>query len=151
MKVKTYKSFVITALLMCAMCTGCESHTNNKNAAKARWEVASASIKLPMAQQQYDAGQYQKAAKTAAECIKVSPEMPEAYLVFGKVLLTMGQTRDAYEQFARVVELNENLSEGWYWLAITEQQNKNYTTAIGHALKAMEIKPLNVVLYTTAL
>jgi len=133
---------VITVVL--AVLAGCQSHAQNKKAAKERWAKTSAQIKLGLAQQEYDNGRIKDAAKTIRECISADPAMPAARLLSGKLLLTEENLEDAAKEFELAVELDEKLDEGWYWLGVTAQEQGRIEQAGLYYHKALTLKHTNV-------
>lgn len=131
-------------IVAAALCAGCESHAENKKLATKRWEKASANIKLTLAQQQYDAGRYDQAAKAIAECINADPTNPQAHLLYGKLLLAQGHCARAEQQLALAIGLDEQLEQAWYWLGVAAEQAGNYPQAHHCYSKAMELAPETV-------
>ncbi|MHC4482712.1 MAG: tetratricopeptide repeat protein [Planctomycetota bacterium] len=138
---KTTVAVIIVALVFCV---GCQSHAQNKKAAKERWERASAQVKLALAQQQYDDGKYAEAAETVRQCIGADPQIPQAHLLLGKLLLAEDRREDAIGELLLAVELDKGLDEGWYWLGVAAQENKEYEEAYELYGQAMSLEPTNV-------
>ncbi|HUW20808.1 MAG TPA: tetratricopeptide repeat protein [Sedimentisphaerales bacterium] len=129
------------ALLVCG---GCQSQASGKKAAKERWDKTSAKIKLALAQQAYDNRKYDEAAKTVQQCITADPKMPEAHLLLGKLRLIEGRTREAAGELQLAVKLDEKLHEGWYWLGVAAEENRDYQRAYDNYEKALLLEPLNI-------
>jgi len=139
------RKITITAItIVLAGCAGCESHAQSKNAAKERWAKTSARIKLTLAQQQYDAGNYDRAAKAVQQCLNADPENAAARGLYGKLLLGNGQRDEAIRQLSLALELDEKLHESWYWLGVAAQENRDYEKAYKHYRKALSLEPANV-------
>ena len=138
------KTLIVAIAAVLAACAGCQTHEQNKKLAKERWQKASAQIKLALAQQQYGNGQYKEAEKNIRECLDADPQIPQAHLLFGKLLVAQGQTPKASGELQLAVELDENLHEGWYWLGVTAQQFRQTDRAWSHYNKAMTLAPTNV-------
>ena len=130
--------------ILLAAVAGCQSHADNKAAARQRWDKTSANIKLALAQQQYDNGKYEEATKLVKECIAANPEIAEAHLLFGKLMLAEGSTENAVRQLQQTVELDSGLSEGWYWLGVAAQQEREYLRARDFYDRALTLDPTNV-------
>jgi tetratricopeptide (TPR) repeat protein len=101
-------------------------------------------MRFAVAQQEYDNADYEKAAKTTRQCITSDPNMPEARLLMGKLLLTQGKTEDAVKELTLAVKLNGKLDEAWYWLGVGAQENRDYENAYTHYQRAMSLQPSNV-------
>ncbi|MHC4888347.1 MAG: tetratricopeptide repeat protein [Planctomycetota bacterium] len=132
----------ITVVL--AACAGCESHAQSKNAAKQRWDKTSARIKLTLAQQQYDAGNYDRAVKAVQECLNTDPNNAAARGLYGKLLLGNGRRDEAIAQLGLALQLDEQLHESWYWLGTAAEENRDYQKACTHYEKALSLEPTNV-------
>jgi len=137
------KALIAVAVISCAVCSGCESHTESKKLAQERWQKSSAGIKLSLAQQQYDEGKYEDAMETVQECIKADPELADGHLLFGKLLLEDGRCEDAAKQLQLAVKLNSELDEAWYCLGTATQEQRDYQQALYYYDKAMTLKPDN--------
>ncbi|MDO8302179.1 MAG: tetratricopeptide repeat protein [Sedimentisphaerales bacterium] len=136
------------AVIVCAavvlMTGGCETNSQNKKTASARWEKMSSQMKLPLAQQQFDNGKYADAAKTIGECLKADPNMPQARLLVGKILFVQGQVAQGTKEMEKAVELNQKLDDGWYWLGLAADEKSQTDKAYEYYKKAMDINGGNI-------
>jgi len=142
-------SFLWTATLLLApvvpvLCSGCQPPAQGRKAAKERWDKASAQIRLTLAEQLYDSGKYEQAERTVRQCLIADPRMPHAHLLLGKLLLARGGVDQAVSEFQRAVEINAELDEGWYWLGVSAQQQRDQTKAYECYEKAMSLNPTSV-------
>jgi Flp pilus assembly protein TadD len=138
------KTTIGLAVVVLAICAGCQSHAKNKKAAQQRWQKASSNIKLALAQQHYDNGKFDEAGKLVKECISVDPEKPDAHLLLGKILLALDKGQEAMGRLRLAVELDDGLGEGWYWLGVSAQQLGRVEQAWSSYSRAMAISPNNV-------
>ena len=138
------KVVIVMAVIVCAVCVGCESHAQNKKLAKKRWDKASARMKLVLAQQQYNEGDYEQAEKTSRECVKADPDNTYGRVMYGKVLLANGRSDRAIEQLRVAVQSDEKLHEGWYWFGVAAQEKRDYKNAFKHYERALSLEPTNV-------
>lgn len=138
------KTIMLSVSILLAVCVGCQSHVQNKKAAKERWDKASAQIKLALAQQQYDNGKYEEATKAIQECISADPEDPVSRVLYGKLLLASGRCSEAKEQLSFALKSEEKLHDGWYWLGVAEQESRNYPKAYECYNKALLLEPAKV-------
>ena len=134
-------AITVTVVLLLA---GCQQHKQAKVAAKQRWDKASAQIKLSLAQQQYDSGRYEQAAKLVNECLNADPEKVGAHLLLGKLFLVEGSVRQGSSELALTVQMDPNLAEGWYWYGVALQQSGKNDEARTSYTEAMRIYPTNV-------
>jgi tetratricopeptide (TPR) repeat protein len=118
---------------------GCETHKQNKTAAAARWDKMSSQMKLTVAQQHFDNGKYDDAAKTIGECLKADPNMPQARLLAGKILFVQGQTVQGENEVRKAVALNAKLDDGWYWLGIAAEEKSQTDKAYECYQKALDL------------
>jgi tetratricopeptide (TPR) repeat protein len=137
------KAILASIIILCVV-SGCESQSGNKELAQIRWQKASAYAKLNFAEQQYQSEQFEQALKTVSECVTTSPDMPEAHLLFGKLLLAQRQFYRATSELTKAVELDEKLDSGWYWLGVAAEEQENYHSAVANYEKAMSLRPTNV-------
>jgi tetratricopeptide (TPR) repeat protein len=133
------KIIILTAIL--GLSAGCQSHAQHEKAAKQRWAKARASIKLTMAEQQYNNGEYDKALASIYECIGSDPCEPKARLLLGKLMLSQDNLQGAEEQLRLCVQSDASLDEGWYWLGFALQRQERLKEALQHYNKALSLAP----------
>ncbi len=139
------RKIIIAAMtIVLAVCAGCESHAQSKKAARQRWDKTSAQIKLMLAQQQAEVGNYDQAVKAVQECLNADPENAAARGLYGKLLLGNGRRDEAIRQLSFALELDKKLHESWYWLGVAAQENRDYEKAYKHYGKALSLEPTNV-------
>ncbi|MHC4239462.1 MAG: tetratricopeptide repeat protein, partial [Planctomycetota bacterium] len=138
------KTTVITAALVLALCAGCQSAADSKEAIKERWQKASSQIKLAMAQQKYDNAEYKEAMDFARQSVAADPQKPEARLLLGKLYLVEGRAENATQELQMAVGLEPELSEGWYWLGVAAQGLRQLDLARSHYDKALTLSQVNV-------
>jgi tetratricopeptide (TPR) repeat protein len=118
---------------------GCETHKKNKTVAAARWDKMSSQTKLTVAQQHFDNGKYDDAAKTVGECLKADPNMPQAHLLVGKLLFMQGQMAQGAIEIEKAVAVNAKLDDGWYWLGIVAEEKGQTGKAYECYQKALDL------------
>jgi len=138
------KTVLVASIVVLGACAGCQTHAQNKKAAQERWQKASSRIKLALAQQQYDNGKYEEAEQNIRECIQADPEVAQAHLVLGKVLLAKGRTDKAAEELKLAVDLDQQLHEAWYWLGVAAEQSRDIEQAYSCYNRAMTLEPANL-------
>lgn len=138
------KAVTVMITIACAACVGCQSHAKSKKLVREQWRKTSAPIKLNLAQQQYERGQFDKAIKTVSESVGADPCAPEAHLLFGKLLAMRGRQTLAEDELKLALRIDENLGEGWYWLGLVTQQKCNYGEACKCFDRAISLQPRNV-------
>ena len=130
---------VIAFAVVALVAGGCETHKQNKTAAAARWDKMSSQMKLTVAQQHFDNGKYDDAAKTIGECLRADPNMPQARLLAGKILFVQGQTMQGENEVEKAVALNAKLDDGWYWLGIAAEEKSQTDKAYECYQKALDL------------
>jgi len=143
-EVRPWRITILAGIIILCVVSGCESQSEGKKLALTRWQKASAYAKLNFAEQQYQNEQFEQALNTAFECVSINPDMPEAHLLFGKLLLTQRQFYKATSELSKAVDLDKKLDGGWYWLAVAAEREGNYYRAQACYEKAMSLKPENV-------
>lgn len=138
------KIAVAMAIIVCAVGAGCQSHAESKKSAEMRFRKASTQIKLNLAQQQYEENRFDEAKRTISECINEDPWIPQAHLLFGKLLLIERQRDEATNELTLALELDEKLADGWYWLGLASEEKGDYQQAHECYSKAINLAPRNV-------
>jgi tetratricopeptide (TPR) repeat protein len=141
---KMLRKTVVVITLALAVCAGCQSHAQSKEAARQRWSKASAPMKLALAKQQIETGDYEKAAATVQQCLTADADNPQVRLLFGRLLLVQGRLDEAVEQLNIALKSNERLHQGWYWLGVAAQEDRDYKKAYKYYDKALSLEPANV-------
>lgn len=135
---------IVLLMAALAVCAGCESHAQNKKAAEDRWDKASARIKVTLAEQQYDKGDYDKALATIKESVEADGQNYRARVVYGKILLVNGHRNEAIGQLSIAVLADDSLDKGWYWLGVAAQESRDYEKARECYGTALSLRPTNV-------
>jgi tetratricopeptide (TPR) repeat protein len=138
------KTIVTVTMIMVGMFAGCESHATHRKAATDRWNKATSRMKLPMAERQYESGNYQQATETVEQCLQADPDNPQVHLLYGKILLATGRRSQAAEQFDLALKSDKKLAEGWYWLGVAAEESRDYDRACEYYIEASLLKPKDV-------
>ena len=127
---------------------GCQStnntHKQNKQQMRAKWQKTSSEMKLSAAMEQFDTGQYEQAETVAKECINSDLNLPDAHLLLGKVRLVRGDFSDAKSCFLTYVNLKQTSDEGWFLLALVCERLNDEASALRWYQKALELSPDNI-------
>jgi Tfp pilus assembly protein PilF len=84
---KVVTGFLLAGLLIAAF--GCnETHAQKKKAMVEQWEQSTAQAQLPLAENMIEQGRIEEAKETLIESIQTNPEMPEAFVLIGRVPMT---------------------------------------------------------------
>jgi len=133
------KTTITAAALLLAICAGCESHAERKQAVKEQWQKSSSRIKLNLAKQQYGKGKYADALENIKDCISADAKNAEVHLVYGKILMAKGRRSEAEQELHSAVELDKTLDEAWYWLGVSSQEARRIPQARGYYEQAMTL------------
>jgi tetratricopeptide (TPR) repeat protein len=135
---------MVVALVAAAVCTGCQSDVQTKKAVQERWNKTGGQMKLTVAEQQVDKGDYEQAAKTIQQCLSDDPDDPRAHLLYGRLLLADGSRSEAVEQFKLALKTDEDLYQAWYWLGVAAEETRDYRGAYVYYTQALSLEPTNV-------
>ncbi|MHC4364080.1 MAG: tetratricopeptide repeat protein [Planctomycetota bacterium] len=138
------KTTMVVALVAAAVCTGCQSDVQTKKAVQERWNKTGGQMKLTVAEQQVDKGDYEQAAKTIQQCLSDDPDDPRAHLLYGRLLLADGSRSEAVEQFKLALKTDEDLYQAWYWLGVAAEETRDYRGAYVYYTQALSLEPTNV-------
>lgn len=95
-----------------------------------------------LAQAQYDAGRFDRAAASLRE-LRASPQYKDrawVYRTLGDCLLALGQPREAHEAWFRATELDPTAAEAWAGLAKSSLLMGDFYRAITAAREALKLK-----------
>ncbi len=141
----TRKIRVVTVVLSLVVLAGCQStnntHTQNKQQMRAKWQKTTSEMRLSAAMEQFDAGRYEQAEAVAKECISSDLNLPDAYLLLGKVRLVGGDFSGAKSSFQTYVNLKQASDEGWFLLGLACERLNDVNAAFNWYQKALEFSP----------
>ena len=124
---------------------GCQNtHKQKKQEMQAKWQQTTSEIKLSAAMEQFEAGRYEQAKAVAQQCIDSGLNLPDAHLLYGKLLLVEDKGTDAVKELRLAVELDEELGEGWYWLGLATEGPERSQQALIYYNKALALNPTKV-------
>ncbi len=134
---------VTAALLAVIMCTGCHSGAGS-SIVKQRYDESVVKVRLPLAAEQYERGEYEAAAESALKVIEADPASAQAHLIYAKSLLAVGNYAQADDHFSTAIDLNPLLDEAWYGRALAADQAGDRPAAISAMEKVIELNPSNI-------
>ncbi len=142
-KVKTGCRLLILVGLLFAV-AGCnESQAQKKQAMKDKWQADTAQSKVPLIDQMIMRGDIRQAKKMLQQCLEESPTNPHYHLLMGRVYFIEESTVQARTCFQTALELDDQLSAGWFYLGALAVLDKTYGLAIEYYEKACELDPEN--------
>ena len=136
------RKILISGLLL-TLITGCQSYNEDKQAVMAKWKAASSQVKLNLAKQSLENGQYEKAMGLADDQMSASCESSQACMIFGQACFAKGETDKGWKTFEKAVQKDPNLAQGWYLLGMTFRQKGDLKRASESLEKAVALDPTN--------
>ena len=136
--------FVIVAGIALAVticCCGCDTRAKKKQALTEKWESDTAKNTVPVARGLLENGEIDQAIQILNECIAGSGELVQAHFLLGKAYFMQNRLVKANTAFAKTLELDDKLSEGWYWLGEIAARQERYKAAIDCYDYAIQIDP----------
>lgn len=122
--------------------SGCnESHAQKKQDMIREWEQTSASKQLPAIEVLIDQGQIEKAKKQLIKCIETNPELPEAYLLIGRIHFHEGRNELARQAFQQALDLDPQMDQAWHFMGSLAVVEKDYDQALECFQKAIDLVP----------
>lgn len=141
---------VISMLALVAVLApaGCNGPTKSGKLARAeaRDRIAqfNAHFTFDQAEQDFKVGQFDRALRTIDAGIEQEPEVPDFFVLKGRIHLEQNDLEDAIHAFLSAVELDPNHAEGHYFAGIVYQRWSDDEEAFGHYRAAFQVDSDNV-------
>jgi tetratricopeptide (TPR) repeat protein len=137
---KVVTGFLLAGLLIAAF--GCnETHAQKKKAMVAQWEQSTAQAQLPLAENMIEQGRIEEAKETLIESIQTNPEMPEAFVLIGRVHAIEGRNDKAREAFETAINLESQSDSAWHFLGALAVLERDYDRALECYRQALDLMP----------
>lgn len=139
---RLYKFVIICVLLgMMVISIGCSesAYTEKKQAMTAEWDKATAAAKIPVIEDMIEQGQISQAKKTVQQCVRADPELPQVYVLAGRIHLIEKHLDKAYEAFSRALELDPEIDEAWHLLGSLAVLKRDYPEALEYFKRALAL------------
>lgn len=120
---------LLAPLLLAVALAGCDSREER---AESHYQRALAYL---------DAGDAERATVEFRNVFRLDPGHADARLRFAALLRAGGETRDAFEQYGKLVELRPDMAEAHAALAELAIEVQDFDTATVHATRAFELAP----------
>jgi tetratricopeptide (TPR) repeat protein len=91
----------------------------------------------------FQSGNYTQAEAELKEALRVQPESPEAVYLMGRLCAVKDRPREAEAWIQKSLALNPHLVEAWEFLGVLYCEQKQFASARGALLRALELKPDN--------
>jgi tetratricopeptide (TPR) repeat protein len=137
---KVVTGILLSGLLIAAF--GCnETHAQKKKAMVEQWEQSTAHAQLPVVKNMIEQGRIKEAKETLTECIQTDPEMPEAFVLIGRIHAIEGRNDQAREAFETAINLDSQSDPAWNFLGALAVLEKDYERALECYQKALDLMP----------
>src|SRR5688572_22515142 len=103
-------------------CAGNKKRMTAKEHAEANWKGARSSVMFTLAQDQYKAGNFEKARQTADEALKLTPDSVPLRLLSAKLAIEQGQLERADNELQAARKLNPNDAEACFLSGVVCQR-----------------------------
>ena len=139
---KVVTGVLLAGLLIAAF--GCnETYAHKKKAMVEQWEQSTAHAQLPAVKNMIEQGRITEAKETLIECIQTDPEMPEAFVLIGRIHAIEGRNDQAREAFETAIKLDSQSDPAWHFLGALAVLEKDYERALECYQKALDLMPAN--------
>jgi len=108
-----------------------------------RLAAVKSGVELQMAQQQFLAGDLEKARRTTEGVLTINPEYGKAFLLYGRVLVEQGDLEGARTAFLEAQRLSPEMADAHYYLGIVFERFSQPANAMTEYQAAMAIEPGN--------
>lgn len=138
---------LLALLLAAGTLGGCGGHGKytSEHIAKAneKMSMLKSGTEWQMAQQQFLAGDLDKAMKTIDKSLALNPEVSKSHVLKGRILMEKGRLEQARESFIEAERLDEKSFEAQYYLGIIHERINEPQEALARYSKAAELDPGN--------
>ncbi len=132
------------AVLMLAGCAGQGAYTKeHAERSKMRQNALKSEIQAQMANQQYLAGDLEKALKSVDNALEMNKESPESHVLRGRILLELGSLDLSRQAFVQAAKLNPKNVDAAYFQGILSERAGKIDEAFSHYEQAIKLDPAN--------
>lgn len=145
---KTVRQIALVGLagtsLLLAGCMGHGQHTTEGlSLAKQRMGQLKSGTEFEMAEQQFLAGNLEKAKKTVMKAITLNEKSPKGFVLLGRIYLEEGKLEDARGALAKAAELDAKNVDAQYYQGIVFERFSQFDEAQACYTRAAELAPDN--------
>jgi len=126
--------------------SGCHSpsHPEAKRLAEQRWREARAGVKLQLARQQYDGGQFDDVVRTVSESIALDPTRSEAFVLLARSNLELSKPASAEQAIEAARRSGLDSADLHYIRGVILEQRNQHTGAVDEYAQARAMNSDNV-------
>ncbi len=126
---------------------GCAQHgaytTKFKQDATARMDKVKAGTMWDTANQQYQAGDLDKALETINGSLALSDQVAKSHVLKGRILFEQGRPDAALESLNKAIELDPKQTEAFYFRGVVQERQERYEPALQSYQAAAELDKSN--------
>ncbi|MCC6320287.1 MAG: tetratricopeptide repeat protein [Phycisphaerales bacterium] len=143
------RRLVVPALVtIAASLTGCgqkhgEYTSAHISAAQEKMSILKSGTEWQMAQQQFLAGDLDKALKTVNRSLAINPNVPKSHVLKGRILIEKGRLEDARECLLEAEKLDDKNVDAQYYLGIVHEQFNQPADALTRYNRAADLDSAN--------
>ncbi len=134
----------IAGTLVLAGCTDTKAHDQSKKDAFDRWAATRAGITYSLAENQFEAGDFDMAEQTIGEAMGANPRNPDFAVLAGRIAVEKGQLERGYHYMKHAIELEPQHAQAHYQLGVIQQRWQQYDQALESYKLAFKYDPENV-------
>jgi tetratricopeptide (TPR) repeat protein len=135
---------VVAGCVAVGAVTGCQEQEKKqtiKQKAEAQWNQARGTVTLSLAQDQYKAGNFDKARQTVDDAAKLVPNSPAVLVLSAKIAIEQGQLERADRELATARTAAPNDAEAFYLSGVVSQRWQKQQDAFTYYQQASEKAP----------
>ncbi|MBU0719226.1 MAG: tetratricopeptide repeat protein, partial [Planctomycetes bacterium] len=136
----------VALCLLAGILAGCATNTHalDKAQAQQRWNRARGGVKLQLAEQQYQFGQFEDTVQTASEALALDPSRARAYVLLARSYLELGKSGSARQTVEAARGAGLDTSDLWYTEGVLLEQSGQTDAALDKYAHARGLDPTNV-------
>lgn len=133
----------LATMILVSMTYGCQSSTLSqaRHDAQLHWREVRAKIKLQLAQQQYDAGLFEDADRSAKEVIFLSPNSHEPYVLLARAQFQQGAFAACHNTLQQATDLGLKSAALSYVLGVLQEHLGDLDDALASFVAARQQEP----------
>ncbi|MBL0870396.1 MAG: tetratricopeptide repeat protein [Phycisphaerales bacterium] len=125
-------------------CAGHGAYTNEARLAnREKQAVLKADVQWQLAQQQYLAGDLEKARKSIENALEMNPKMVKGYVLNGRIMLELGNLELAANSFAEAEKIDDKDVDAKYFQGVVLERMSRFEQALAKFRAAMQLDPAN--------
>jgi tetratricopeptide (TPR) repeat protein len=144
MRMKWIMPAVVAGCVAVGAVSGCQEQGKKqtiKEKAEAQWNQARGTVLVSLAQDQYKAGNFDKARQTIDDAAKLMPKAPAVLVLSAKIAIEQGQLERADRELATARTAAPNDAEAFYLSGVVCQRWQKQQEAFAYYQQASEKAP----------